>query len=75
MKYTCQLLENSLDELGRPKNPNFDPSHASVASFSLVNILQGFWGPLPVAKNQQLGRKWMENPQILKLAIHVFSQI
>ena len=27
-----------------------------------MNILQGF-GPPPVAKNQQLGRKWVENPQ------------
>ena len=25
---------NSLDELGIPKNPHFDPSHDSVASFS-----------------------------------------
>ena len=34
MKYTCQPPENSLDELGIPKNPFFDPSHDSVASFS-----------------------------------------
>ena len=34
MKYTCQPTENSLDELGIPKNPYFDPSHDSVASFS-----------------------------------------
>ena len=32
MKYTCQ--PNSLDEQGIPKNPYFDPSHDSVASFS-----------------------------------------
>ena len=36
MKYTCQPTENSLDELGIPKNPYFDPSHASVASFWLI---------------------------------------
>ena len=30
---------------------------------ALVNILQGFAPPLPVAKNQQLGRKWVQNPQ------------
>ena len=36
MKYTCQLTENSLDELGIPKNPYFDSSHASVASFWLI---------------------------------------
>ena len=39
MKYTCQPTENSLDELGIPKNPYFDPSHDSVASFS--RILEG----------------------------------
>ena len=36
MKYTCQPTGNSLDELGIPKNPYFDPSHASVASFWLI---------------------------------------
>ena len=36
MKHTCQPTENSLDELGIPKNPYFDPSHASVASFWLI---------------------------------------
>ena len=36
MKYTCQPTENSLDELGIPKNPYSDPSHASVASFWLI---------------------------------------
>ena len=34
MKYTCQPTENSLDELGIPKNPFFDPSLDSVALFS-----------------------------------------
>ena len=34
MKYTCEPTENSLDELGIPKNPYFDPSHDCVASFS-----------------------------------------
>ena len=38
MKYTCQLTENSLDELGIPKNPYFDPSHDPVASFSRIPI-------------------------------------
>ena len=28
----------------------------------LVNILQGF-APPPSAKNQQLGKKWVKNPQ------------
>ena len=37
MKYTCQPTENSLDELGIPKNPYFDPSHVSVASFCLIS--------------------------------------
>ena len=36
MKYTYQLPGYSLDELGIPKNPYFDPSHASVASFWLI---------------------------------------
>ena len=36
MKYTCQQSGNSLDELGIPKNPKFDPSHDSVASFWLI---------------------------------------
>ena len=39
VKYTCQPTENSLDELGIPKNPYFDPSHDSIASFS--RILEG----------------------------------
>ena len=29
----------------------------------LVNILQGSGAPPPVAKNQQLDRKWVKNPQ------------
>ena len=33
MKYTCQPTENSLDELGIPKKPYFDSSHASIDSF------------------------------------------
>ena len=37
MKYTCQPTGNSLDELGIPKNPYFDPSHVSVASFCLIS--------------------------------------
>ena len=37
MKYTCQPPENSLDELGIPKKPYFDPSHVSVASFCLIS--------------------------------------
>ena len=32
MKYTWQTSENSIDVFGIPKNPYFDPSHASVAS-------------------------------------------
>ena len=32
MKYTCQPTGNSLDELGVPKNPYFDPSQVSAAS-------------------------------------------
>ena len=36
VKYTCQPPENSLDELGIPKNPYFDPSHDFVASFSRI---------------------------------------
>ena len=39
MKYTCQPTENSLDELGIPENPYFDPSHDSVASF--LRFLEG----------------------------------
>ena len=37
MKYTCQPTGNSLDELGIPKNPYFDPSYVSVASFCLIS--------------------------------------
>ena len=40
MKYTCQPTENSLDELVIPKNPYFDPSHGSVASFSCIRTAQ-----------------------------------
>ena len=35
--YTCQLFGNSLDELGIPQNPYFDPYHDSVASFWLIS--------------------------------------
>ena len=46
MKYTCQLSGNSLDELGIPKNPYFDPSYASLVGWMQIlectNIVQTF---------------------------------
>ena len=33
-------MHSALDELGIPKNPYFDPSHASAASLELIPRLQ-----------------------------------
>ena len=45
MKYTCQPSGNSLDELGILKNPYFDASHASLASFWLIPEGGAFYAP------------------------------
>jgi len=44
---------------------NFSPffSNEHFPEATLVNILQGFGPYPPSAKNQQLGKKWVDNPQ------------
>ena len=65
---SCQLIctviagfISSLDGLSKT-TANWLVTSWNPPTSSLVIILQGF-SPPPLAKNQQLGRKWMENPQ------------